>query len=342
VFMKKEKKDLSREERQSIYKLREAMLGIREIARRMGRNPSTISREFKRAPESKAWGFMRWYDRASQAQEAAEKRRRKSRFRERRLKNDSIRLYVYEKLNKKWTPERISKRIAKDLPGESVSYETIYQFIYKVDRELIRYLPRRKQSRCTNRATGRKSRKCTNEDKKKRIDKRAESANIRSELGHNESDLIVSGKRGKSCLCVLVDRRARRVRIRKVKNREANTVRQCIFQIMQDLPPFCRRSLTVDNGSEHAELSLLEPIYKSDDFSVYYCYPYRAWERGTVENFNGLIRRWFPKGTNFDFVTDEQVAEVEEWINNLPFKCLGGLTPNEVFAAESAELLKVA
>ena len=135
---------------------------------------------------------------------------------------------------------------------------------------------------------------------------------------------------------MFVERKTRRVYLRKVANREAETVRRTIFQILYSLPSVARKSLTVDNGKEHEWLPRLEPVFKKDGFLVYYCNPYCSWERGTVEALNGVIRNKFPKGTNFDNVSEEEVQEVQDWVNNLPMECHKGYTPEEKFAKELA------
>ena len=330
--MRKYKKDLCLSERQEIYKLLEAGLGIREIARVIKRNPSTVSRERRRYRSLRCWGRMAWYEQAKLAQDKAKERRAGRRDRKRRLKNERLCGFVYQCLQKGWSPKIIACRVRREFSGETLSHETIYRYIYFVDRELVKYLPRRGRSKRMNRASGKRSRALKVAAEKRNIVERCIEANNRSELGHHESDLIVSGHQAKSCLLVLVDRKARRVLLRKTPNREAETVRQVIFSILNNLPQ--RRSLTVDNGSEHSALPLLEPVFKEENFQVFFCNPYCAWERGTVENINGLIRRFFPKRTNFDSVTAEQIQYVEDWINNRPMLCLDGLTPNEVFMEE--------
>lgn len=329
--MRKSKKDLSREERQELYKLRESGLGIREISRVIKRNASTVSRELRRAPRNRVWGRMEWYEKARLAQDAAIKRRQCTRTRGWRLKDERTRLFVCESLQKKWSPEVISARMRVLYPDRKISHEAIYQYVYRTERSLLQYLARNGKSQRVNRAFGKKSRLKAVAVEKRSIEQRPEQANHRLEVGHKESDLIVSARGGRSCLVVLTDRKCRKTKLRKIKSREAAVVRQTVFQILH---PLIRRSLTVDNGSEHAELAQLEAVFKDDDFQVFYCHPYCAWERGTVESINGFIRRFFPKGTNFDHVSDEQIQEVEDWINNRPMLVLGGYTPTEVYERE--------
>ena len=124
-----------------------------------------------------------------------------------------------------------------------------------------------------------------------------------------------------------------------VPNRQANEARQKLFQKLEHFKSWQRKTLTADNGSEHADLPLLEPV--CGGLEVYYCHAYCSWERGTVEAVNGIIRRKFPKGTNFDNITPQEVKEVENWFNNRPMLVLKGRTPNEVYEKEVQRLSSI-
>ena len=341
--MRRNAKDLSLPERQEIHKMHENNYGIREIGRKLKRAASTICRELKRAANGNMnFDIFAWYDKAKLSHDKSRSRRKKKRNRIPILKNPIVSSYVYGKLKQKWSPEVISARIGIELPGEFISHETIYQYIYKYDRSLVQYLTKKGKSR---RYTGNgKSRplrgkvrhRKAGKEAKRPIGSRPEAANNRSELGHLETDLIVSPpKKGKSALQVTVDRQDRRVILSLLPNRQADEARKSLLQRLLKLEPEERRTLTADNGSEHADLPELEKIIS--DIQTYYCGPYRSWERGTVEATNGIIRRWFPKGTNFDNVTQEQVQEVEHWFNNRPMLIHGGRTPNEMHAAQLAK-----
>lgn len=134
-------------------------------------------------------------------------------------------------------------------------------------------------------------------------------------------------KRGKtkSCLTVLVDRATRKTFIRKTASK---TSIQTSTSILKALKPLSNniKSITYDNGCEFAKH---EKINKELNIKSYFCKPYHSWEKGTVENINGLIRRFFPKGTDFDTISEEEIAYVEDWINNRPMKILNYMTPNE-------------
>lgn len=148
--------------------------------------------------------------------------------------------------------------------------------------------------------------------------------NNREELGHVELDLIVSGKNGKGALLTVTERVARQECIRKIPDRKAATVRKALRSIRRSMPGI--KSITTDNGSEFLEYELLRAAVKCP---IYYCHSYAAWEKGTNENHNRMIRRWFPKGTDFNKVNKKEITACQDWMNNYPRKSLGWLTPNE-------------
>lgn len=339
--MRKSALDLSFEERQDIYLLRSQHLGIREISRRIDRSASVVSRELSRFNQMnrswrRRWSSVPWYEKARYAHELSVSNRSGARNRGWGLKNERIRQYVYEHIKKGWSPRRIALRIRIVLPGESISHEAIYNYIFTQARELIVYLKRCRKKGRRKRSTGKKHRAAS--IAKRCITERPNAINNRKEFGHNESDLIVSAKGGKSCLLVFVERKTRRTWIRKVKDRKAGTVRQAISELLHKTHPGNRLSLTVDNGKEHEWLPQLEVTFKRDGLLVYYCNPYSAWERGTVEAINGVIRNKYPKGTNFDLVSEKKVEELEAWINSLPMECHKGYTMLEAYKEELQKL----
>jgi IS30 family transposase len=143
---------------------------------------------------------------------------------------------------------------------------------------------------------------------------------------------MVSARGGKSNLLALVDRKSRKVSLQKTLNREANTTRRALFQLLREELDSggVVSTLTVDNDTAYNHLPLLEPVFTKEKLEVYFCYPYKAWERGSVEAILGILRRWFPRGTSFDDVSEEKIAYVEKWFNNRPMEVLDGKTPNEV------------
>jgi IS30 family transposase len=137
------------------------------------------------------------------------------------------------------------------------------------------------------------------------------------------------GKGRRSALVTLVERKSGYARIGRADNMKAETTRRVVERRMKDLPASLRRSVTLDNGKEFAEHSQLAQTL---DLEVYFALPYRSWQRGTNENTNGLLRQFFPKGTDFSRISHQEVARVEELLNERPRKRLGYRTPAEILS----------
>lgn len=165
------------------------------------------------------------------------------------------------------------------------------------------------------------------------ITERPNYINSREEPGHCEMDLIVSCTKGKGALLTLTERAGRFEFIRKIPNRKAETIRLALVEIKRKLPPGTIKSITTDNGSEFLQYEELKAVVACP---IYYCHSYAAWEKGSNENHNRMIRRWFPKGTDFSKISKREIAECEAWMNNYPRKTLGWLTPTEFMTAWAA------
>lgn len=166
------------------------------------------------------------------------------------------------------------------------------------------------------------------------INNRPQSANDRSELGHWEMDLIISADNSRAVLLTLTERASRKELIFKLPNRRSATVRAIFDELEATEPQFRQKfkSITTDNGVEFLQYEkLTTSIYGGKRFEVYYCHSYAAWEKGTNENHNKIIRRFFPKGTDFKDISADRIKEVEEWMNNYPRLKLNWFTPNELF-----------
>ena len=162
---------------------------------------------------------------------------------------------------------------------------------------------------------------------------RPEAASQRSEPGHWEMDLVIGKKDTRPVLLTLTERYSRQELIFKLPNRQAATIRGVFDRLERQLPDFRQRfkTITTDNGSEFLEYEkLTRSIRGGQRFEVYYCHSYAAWEKGTVERHNRMIRRWFPKGTDFGKVTKKEVAALQAWMNGYPRKILNWQTPDEV------------
>ena len=168
------------------------------------------------------------------------------------------------------------------------------------------------------------------------ITARPQGATDRSEPGHWEMDLVISSGNKRSCLFTLTERRSRQEIIIPLQDHKAATIRRAIDRLERNTTGFRKkfRSITTDNGPEFLEYDRLIQSCRSKGkrFEVYYCHSYSAWEKGTVEVHNRMIRRWYPKGTDFSKIPKKEIAELQEWMNGYPRKILGWRTPAEVGA----------
>ncbi len=334
--MKKNKQrrgHLSLEERVDIYLLKKDGYSNRGIGKEIKRHHSVVDRELER--NSKIFSdeynpvdaHNRYLKRSvCQRQKAP-------------LKKPEIFLYVREKLREdKWTPEQIAGRLSKDLPGESISYETIYQYIYGLGRKdelwdhLVRHHKKRKKKR--NYKADKKKTRLKNTVS---IEKRPAKANNRSQVGHWETDLMESKRGINDNVSAHIERKTRYTKLEKLSNKKAKTKLKKMQETLEMLQSVSKsrkpiiKSMTYDNGSENAYHYKLSKNMKIDG---YICHPYHSWEKGSVENVIGRVRRFIPKGTDISTVSDKYLQQVENWINNAPLKCLNWLTPNEAMAKE--------
>lgn len=315
---------LTREERYVIAHLKVFKLSLREIARRLNRHHSTISRELKRNGPAYPGGVY-WYD---VSHPRALERRTRARH-QRRRNNRALYDYVAQRLRARWSPECIAGRLALDYPREPamrVSAEAIYRWVFRdaqAGGELYRCLclahkRRRKQRRygsLRGLIPGRVS-----------IAERPAVVESRSRFGDWEGDTVY-GRRTRICLLTQVERKSRYLIAAKILDRRAQSVAACKIAQFSALPRHWRRTLTLDNGKEFAAFRQVE---QATGLRVFFADPYCAWQRGANENTNGLLRRYFPKGTDFSQVADDALAFVVHALNNRPRKCLGYRTPFEV------------
>ena len=320
--MSKAYNHLSEEDRDKIHLLLQAGASLSKIARGLGRNRSTIYREICRnaSPEYKSY-LPHW------AQQRAQKRKSQA-VRRRRLKNDKVEAYVRKQLASSLSPELIAGRIGQDLPGYRISHEAIYQYIYHRDTPDRTYLIeclRRAHRKRKNKAIGRKQRK-TKIPGRVPIERRPKRVEKRNQAGHWEGDTLISRK-SKAALCSLVERKTRLLYLSKLPRKEALITARTMIRRLRALPAKSRRTITLDNGTENAQHQAITAAIKT---KCYFATPYHAWERGTNEYVNGLVRWFLPKGTDFSKITDQQIRQIESIINNRPMKCLGYKSPLEV------------
>jgi IS30 family transposase len=321
---------LSRLERQRIATLHERGHGVREIARRLGRAASTISRELKRN--------MRPHDQGIYDADLAHARARANARRERagKLVRDGVlRALVQQRLELEWSPQQIAAWLRvehSDRPEWHVCHETIYQALYYAGKGgLSRTLTKRLR---TGRPL-RKRRQRTNQrqvrfiEPARLIDARPPVIELRSRIGDWEGDLIV-GRMSKSAIGTLVDRTSRLVRLVHLPvGHAAENFVDAVVPVLTSLPDAARLSLTWDQGSEMARHDLLAEHFRD---GVYFARPASPWLRGTNENTNGLLRQYFPKGTDLHRFAADDLTRVESLLNHRPRRVLGWRTPAAVFA----------
>lgn len=327
-------KHLTIEEREKIqYGLWEKK-SVRDIAKDIGRLPSSVAREINRNSDS--LGRRRYVPRSAHEKALA---KRKNRGRQDRLKNDIIRRYVIKELKKRTSPEQIAGRISTDHPGQTISHEAIYQYIYnQIHRDgwgllkpgcqdLRLYLRRRKKRR-THKGM-RRSQKMSIE-RGLSIDLRPMAVNRRTRVGDWESDSVSSKDNGIG-INTLVERKTGLVFITRLKDKTSQATVSAIESRIKDLPKEVKQTATFDNGPENQKWQKIE---ERTGLKCFFAHPYCSGERGTNENTNGLVRDYFPKKTDFNTITDEQLQQVENLLNNRPRKRHDWLTPLEVFSKE--------
>jgi IS30 family transposase len=302
--------------------------GVREIARLIDRSPSTVSREIARNHSSP---HRRWAYQATWAQLKADHRARRPQV-AKLVANPKLRARVQAGLRLRWSPAQITERFALRYPDDPemwVSYETIYQALYVQGRGALR----KELTVClrTGRALRKPRKRARGETRGKipnmiNISQRPPEVADRAVPGHWEGDLIV-GKNSGSAIGTLVERTTRyAILLHLPKRHGAEEVRDAMLAAIPTLPQQLWRSLTWDQGTEmtsHREITI------AADLDIYFCDPHSPWQRGTNENTNGLLRQYFPKGTNLSLHSAEHLAYVAGQLNGRPRKTLGWATPTE-------------
>ena len=316
-------KHLNPNERDHLAVLKSKGKSLREIAKLLNRSPSTLSRELKRNAPPVYTGYYL----AHKAQERADKRNRES-HRRKRLKNDAMAEYVESCVRLGWSPELIAGRLATNHPGLSISHEAIYQWIYQDAPHLILSLVRAHRKR-KHRGYSRKHKK-SHIPERISIKERPKAVLQRLDIGHWETDTI-SCRKSYQAAQVTVERKTRYAKLAKLKTKTARAMSTALTRRLSRYPTPLRRSITYDNGPENAEHMRTNKILGT---CSYFCEPFHSYERGTVENTIGLVRRFLPKNTNLAKISQDHLTNIESWLNNRPRKCLGFKTPAEVFKAE--------
>jgi IS30 family transposase len=327
---------LSEDDRVRIADLRGAGFGVRVIAARLGRSPSTVSRELRRNRDPGSGQY-----RPFAAQRLAARRRARP-GRGKLLRDRELREFVAGRLAARWSPEQVSQALRGEFPGDRgrhLAHETIYQAVYQPELGggLCRDVPRvlrtgRRHRRPHRRADARRAGTLTDMIS---ISQRPAVAAGRSVAGHWEGDLII-GARNRSAIGTLVDRASRFTILLHVPGSRytAGAVADSLVAALEPLPAQLRRSLTWDQGSE---MALHAGISRALGMPVFFCDPHAPWQRPTNENTNGLLRQYFPKGTDLQVHLPERLAAVAAELNDRPRKTLGWDTPAARLAAALAE-----
>ncbi len=280
----------------------------------LDRSPSTVSREIRR--NSDHIGYLY----AGEAHMMAQARRNKNV--PKLSKNKQLQSYVISRLKERWSPEMIAGRWKLET-GEGISKEAIYQWIYSVDGEslgLRKLLVRARKKRGIKRKVAR-----SNIKDRVSVHTRPQCINDRLELGHYECDLIFNKGSQSKNICTLVERVTRQAILIKNDNKASNTVLGALINHLKR-SPLEVKSITFDNGSEFADHTRLKEELGID---TYFCDPGAPWQKGGIENLNGMLRRFLPFKAPAAEITQKQVAAANAKINNMPRAILGYRTPLE-------------
>jgi transposase, IS30 family len=314
----------SLEERCQVAELHQAGRSIQQIAAALDRSPSSISRELKRN-RGVQLGYKPTY-----AQEQAAARRWKGSRLER---NAELRELVLDRLKGGWSPEQIAGWLARSKAATRISHESIYRFIYDQirrtnDGSWRHYLPRAKGKRGRRRRTSRSSVSLIKG--RVSIALRPPEVERRGSFGHWEADLMLFATPGQAIL-VSQERKSRALLSAKQPGKAASPVAARLLAWFTAIVPQLRKSITFDNGTEFAQhLLLVDQL----DIQTYFCDPHSPWQKGTIENAIGRLRRFLPRSTNISTIDDDAFNACITAYNNTPRKCLGFQTPAEVLLAQ--------
>ena len=332
--MKREKagryQRLNSSERERISRWLAKRKKLRWIGRKLKRDPSTISREVK------AGSRNRWTYRATIAEKRAKRNaRRRKKGKHKLILHAKLRHYVHAKLRLHWSPDQIVQSLMRDYPRSKtmrVSSEAIYNYLFvlprgELKRELLECLRRKHKRRYRRSFRAKLAESPRGIEDMLSIEERPKEVADRTIPGHWEGDLLI-GKNRQSAIGSLVERTTRTLILIRLKNRSAPEVRHAFARAAKKLPKELRLSMTYDQGREMAEHKLFT---KETKMKVYFAHPASPWERGTNENTNGLIRDFWPKGTDFSKISRCQIKRVQHLLNGRPRKTLNWKTPYQAF-----------
>jgi len=327
--MTKKYSHLNLNEREQLSALRQQGLPFREIGKILNRDHTSLSREYQK--NSKYYRQYQPCKAQAKAESVALKQRTKA-----PLKSHEIYLFVRKGLRKKWSPETIAGRLPIDLPDNHIDDDTIYEYIYNSKKtrgeHLFQYLTLHRRKRMRKNGRKVKNQKFVNVLK---IDQRPISINSRKTIGHWETDNMEGQKSDSVSVSTTVERKTRFTVLSKLNGHGSVVKTKAIIDRLSQLPTPLVKTITTDRGPEnHGYQEIMDTL----STKVYFCNPYHSWEKGTVENTNGRIRRFLPKGKTLENLTESYLKRVENQMNNTPRKCLKFRTPNEMLQLQINKL----
>lgn len=314
----------SREERCVLSALLCEGLSLRSIAKKLQRSVGGISTEITRSSPD---GSRDRYD--PYAAQLGSRMKKWNANRRNPMKDELLQKKVCEQLKEGWSPEVIAGRLKEEQGENVVSHETIYRWAYGAD--LVSLLPRGKPRRHRKRWRLKASRGTQGLGIVPRIEERPKAASSRQRFGDWEGDSMLGRRQKGAIVSVQQERRSRFVLLSKCQDKSAKETRKAVVHRMKGISKRLRRSLTLDRGTENAE-------WKAFGLSVFFCDPYASWQKGSVENCIGLLRRYLPKGMNLATVTPKYLQSLQDKLNHRPRKCLGFKTPYEVLSSHCLRL----
>jgi IS30 family transposase len=320
-------RQLDLDQRRTLFRLVEARTPVGEIARRLGRHPSTIYRELGRNRfRDGDHGFCGYFP--LNAHDLARRRRQRRR---KLAMNDGLRAHVLGRLRDGWSPQQIAGRLKHEQAdgGASVCHETIYRHVYGPEgrrEDLYRHLPKARRRRGSR--YGRRPRSASI-PRERWIENRPAEVENRESFGHWEADLLIFGKQaGKANVTSLIERKSRFTFLLPNEDRRSTAVVTGIAGALRGLPEDARRTITFDRGTEFAGYAALD---RELAVASYFCDPHSPWQKGSVENLNGRARRFLPRHGEPEALGRARLRRLADRLNDTPRRCLGYRTPREVF-----------
>lgn len=319
-------KNLTYSDREIIEKLLKKKVSIRSIGKIIGHGHSTISDEIRKNKSSYEKEYVSHL--AQYRHEVRQKNKGNVRKIDRRK---WLKEHIISKLNDDWSPEQIAGELRKEYGKTLISHETIYQFIYSEEGKKLKLWLRLRQNHTFKRKKRgtRKSKIKVKIKDRISIHQRPYVVNHKERIGDLETDSMIFSSQ-KYILSVQVCRFSKKCAITKLMNKTARETNYALIRAIEDEYGSSKvKTITFDNGTENAKHFEIKNVYEIETF---FCDTYCSWQKGLVENTNKLIRQYLPRNINMEKITDDQIYEIQEKLNNRPRKLLGYKTPNEVYA----------